>query len=640
MTDPMNDIPEPPQQQNEADEVNSPVIQPTVDSEVLAENARQAERRKHRRRMSHEHIRRIKRKKRIRMMLIVIGALLLIIAALAAWLGLSALKAKNEVEAAIQAASRIQSQVQAGDTDKAQASIEAFSQHIDATYVQTKQPVWKLATLVPYYGSDVKAARDMVHILEDVSNNALPKLAKAAQALDFNSIGIKDGTIQLGDMASVAQDLAAANGVVADASVDMGKIGDTHIPQITEAVQQGRSRFKELASLTDAASRLADVLPKMFDLDSSEGSSRGPRTYLVLAQNNAELRATGGIPAAWATLTVDAGKISMSTFGDPPRNGLFSQDEAASVLTAEERNLFSTKMATDYPDINFTPDFPRVADIASQIWHRAGHDDVDGVISVDPVFLQRLLKVAGPVTLSDGTVMSGDNTEQRILNQIYIDTDTQAEQTDFFTMAASEIFTHVLKNVDGKNQQLVQTFQKSVSDGHLYVWSAHEDEQRRISGTTIAGELQSKPVHPVTGVYFNDATMGKMDWYLKREVTSTYDKTYPSGAKQYTIHIKLTNTADAAKVNAAPDLLRGYDHNGNPRTGEIETVLYVYAPDEGRIVDWTQDFDQFAVHDGLTVGVKTVTLRPGESFETTVHVLASPTADENEMILRQTPLVD
>ena len=35
---------------------------------------------------------------------------------------------------------------------------------------------------------------------------------------------------------------------------------------------------------------------------------------VVLAQNNAELRATGGIPTAWATLTVDTGKISMSTF--------------------------------------------------------------------------------------------------------------------------------------------------------------------------------------------------------------------------------------------------------------------------------------------------------------------------------------
>ena len=76
------------------------MIQPYVDPEVLAEDVRAAERRKHRRRMSHEHIRRIKRKKRIRMVLIVIGALLLIIAALAAWLGLSTLKVKNEVEAA------------------------------------------------------------------------------------------------------------------------------------------------------------------------------------------------------------------------------------------------------------------------------------------------------------------------------------------------------------------------------------------------------------------------------------------------------------------------------------------------------------------------------------------------------------
>ena len=154
------EIPQPPAPSERSENADDrQVIQPYVDPEVLAEDARAAERRKHRRRMSHEHIRRIKRKKRIRMVLIVIGALLLIIAALAAWLGLSALKAKNEVEAAIQAASRIQSQVQAGDTDKAQASIEAFSQHIDATYAQTKQPVWKLATLVPYYGSDVKAAR-------------------------------------------------------------------------------------------------------------------------------------------------------------------------------------------------------------------------------------------------------------------------------------------------------------------------------------------------------------------------------------------------------------------------------------------------------------------------------------------------
>ena len=92
------EIPQPPapsERSKNADDRQ--VIQPYVDPEVLAEDVRAAERRKHRRRMSHEHIRRIKRKKRIRMVLIVIGALLLIIAALAARLGRSALKAKNEV---------------------------------------------------------------------------------------------------------------------------------------------------------------------------------------------------------------------------------------------------------------------------------------------------------------------------------------------------------------------------------------------------------------------------------------------------------------------------------------------------------------------------------------------------------------
>ncbi|MDB6682542.1 DUF4012 domain-containing protein [Bifidobacterium longum] len=636
MTDPMNDIPEPSQRQNEADEVNSPVIQPTVDSEVLAEDARQAERRKHRRRMSQEHIRRIKRKKRIRTILIVVGVVVLLFAALTAWLGLSALKAKDEITAAVAAAGQIQTQVKAGDTEKAQASIEEFSQRIDNTYAQTKQPVWKLATFVPYYGSDVKAVRDMVKVLEDVSINALPKLSTSVKALNLNEIGIKDGVIQLGDMASVADELSAANSVISDASVEMNNISGTHVQLVTDALDQGKAKFKELASLTDTASRIADVLPSMVNVDGSDK----PRTYILVAQNNAELRATGGIPASWGTLTVDQGKFTVGEFGEPPREGLFSQDEAMTVLTADERNLFSTKMATDYPDLTFSPDFSRDADLIQQVWQRAGRGTVDGVISVDPVFLQRLLKVTGSVTLSDGTEMNGDNTGQIILNQTYIDKDTQEEQNAFFSMAASEIFDHVSSSLDGKNQQLMQTFEQSVTDNHVYVWSAHDSEQERIKGTTISGMLQTSPAHPVTGVYFNDATMGKMDWYLKREVTSTYDKTYPSGAKQYTIHIKLTNTADAAQVNAAPDLLRGYDHDGTPRKGEIETVLYVYAPSGGRLVDWTQSFDQLATHDGLTVGSKTVTLQPGEVFEVTVHVAASFSAEENEMILRQTPLVD
>ena len=124
--------------------------------------------------MSRDHIRRVKRRKRIRAALLAFGVLLAVVAALTVWFGFSAVQVKREVESAVQAAGRAQTHIEAGDTGKARASIEDCSRRIDAAYAQTKQPVWRLAAFVPYYGSDVKAVRDMVHILEDVSNNALP----------------------------------------------------------------------------------------------------------------------------------------------------------------------------------------------------------------------------------------------------------------------------------------------------------------------------------------------------------------------------------------------------------------------------------------------------------------------------------
>ncbi|WP_236029478.1 DUF4012 domain-containing protein [Bifidobacterium miconisargentati] len=612
-----------------------------------------------RRRMSRASVARMKRARtRRRIVLAVLGVLALAIVALTGWFAASAWTAKGEVEAAVNSAKSLQAQVQDGDIDldKIADGIDEVSLHIDRTYAQTSQPVWALAEFTPHYGSDIRTVREVVRILEDVSNNAMPALANVARTVDLDDIGIKDGVISLGGLDDVAPDLARANQSLTDAVAQLNTVGETHFPQLNSAITQGREQLGTLADLTGTAGNLASILPSML----ATGESGGTRTYLVLAQNNAELRATGGIASSWGVLTISAGRLALGSFATPPSDAVFSDAEARSVLTADERNLFSTKMATDYQDINFTPDFTRTAKLAHDIWKRAGNGGVDGVISVDPVFLQRLLAVAGPVTLDDtasallsggagdsGTgsggsdvTLNGQNAAQILLNRIYLGSSTQSEQDMFFALAASQVFDHVLHNLDGKGMQMLKTVRQAVQDGHLYLWSAHEAEQEQLAGVQVSGALSSKPAQPEIGVYFNDATMGKMDWYLKREVTSKYDKTYPNGARQYTLTVTLTNTADASAVAAAPDLLRGYDDDGKPRHGEIETVLYVYAPAGGRLVDWSEDFDQIATHDGLTVGAKTVTLEPGERFTTTIHVLASASAGNTEPTIRQTPSTD
>lgn len=254
----------------DADDVDDalPLVSPHVDPEVLADDAKEAERRKHRRRMSPEHVRRIKRKKRIRVICIVIGALLLVIASLVAWLSISAIRAKNEVSAAIVSAGQVQSQIESGKTQKAKISIEQFSQHIDKTYAQTKQPIWGLAEFIPYYGSDVKLQGKRSEFWR-MCPTMLFKMADSVESLDFSHIGFANGTIQLGNLESIAPDLTAANEFVADANIQLNNIGDTHIPQLTEALAKGKTKLAQLANLTDMVSRIADVLPSMLNVNST-----------------------------------------------------------------------------------------------------------------------------------------------------------------------------------------------------------------------------------------------------------------------------------------------------------------------------------------------------------------------------------
>lgn len=256
--------------ESEAQGTSSPVIQPFIDDATKAQAAADAERRARRRRMSPEHIRQRKRRRMRRRILIGVCCLIAVILACIVWLMVSAWKAKAEVEAIMQSSSFIQDSVKSGDEKRLAAQLDALSEHIDAAYDQTKQPVWALASLIPYYGSDVQAIRDVVEIMEDVSNNALPKLSDACAELDLNEIGIENGTVRLGGMADVAGKVTAANAIIADANINLSNIGGTHIEPLTSALTQAQQKFNDLAQMMDTANRVVNLLPTMFDVASNQ----------------------------------------------------------------------------------------------------------------------------------------------------------------------------------------------------------------------------------------------------------------------------------------------------------------------------------------------------------------------------------
>lgn len=591
-----------------------------------------------RRRMSAEHIRQIKRKRRRRKILI---GVLVIIAVLAVFAGAfvwSALQAKNELQQAVSSAQGLQQTIVDSDKSKREEQVNTFSDHVSKAYKQTSSPLWQLASVVPYAGDDISAVRTMVAAMENISSQALPQLLQAADNIDLNNVHVENGTIEISGLEASQRPLQIADDTIDKATREVKTVKAVktpHIAQVADALKTAETYCEKLDSVVHSLNSIVQVLPSMLGTESHANDA--PRNYLILAQTNAEARPSGGLTGSLGLVTVQGGHVSLQPFVSDSE--IQNADEPVVDLTAEERLLFTDKLGEDIRDVNFTPDFPRTGEIVSAMWNRQYGVAVDGVIAIDPLFLQNMLAVTGGVAMPDGSTLDGANTAQTLLHDVYARMVPQ-ETDEYFAVAAQAAFDHIMQNA-GNFKSYVKALSTSVEQGHVMVWSAHEGEQNLIADSAISGKLITEGAKPQVGVYISDETESKMDWYLHREVTTEFQKVARNGANQYTVHIKLQNTMTAEEAASEAEYVTG---GGNivPK-GQIKTALFIYAPANGRLVDWefqnADDYKGVTLHNGLTVGVGDVTLQPGESYEITVHVQSAPDTDE-PLTLRQTPLIE
>lgn len=570
----------------------------------------------------------------LRAVLVGCGVAVVTALGLGAWLAVDGARAAAALESAKDDVKTLGADVASGDTASAAITLTRLQSHASTASHATTGPAWSVARVVPWVGPHVRAVQAMSRAVDDLAQDALPSLMDAASVVDPGALAPVDGRIDLAPLAQAAPEVVAADQAVQAVAQRLAAVDTSHLlAMVREPVETLREQLDDVAATTATASRAAQLVPSMLGAD-------GPRDYLVLVQNNAEQRATGGMPGTVLHLRADHGAVVV--VDSRAAGDLSGLAEPALPLSDAEIAVYGTQLGTDMRDVNFTPDFPRSAALAKGIWEAEVGGHIDGVLSVDPGALALMLDATGPVTLADGSTLSGDDAVATLLNTVYLDKPDPLDQDVYFADAAHTVFDAVVSGA-GEPGDVMDALAEAARQGRLLVWSADDTEQERLAGTVLSGELRGVDGEsPVIGVYLNDGTQAKLGYYLDLHVDAAATQCRPDGSQVVQLSVALTSTApsDAATL---PAYLVGLD-NIVP-LGEIRTNVMIYAPFEGgisgvRVNSETQGlFSQ--VHDGLTLGARTFTLKPGETGKLDleiitgkgqpgpVHVRSTPTARQS-----------
>lgn len=213
----------------------------------------------------------------------------------------------------------------------------------------------------------------------------------------------------------------------------------------------------------------------------------GPRKYLFLFQNNHEMRATGGFIGSYGLLDIANGRIR-NFFVD----GIFNPDGQLKENIVPPKPIQKMSAAWSLHDSNWFPDFPTSAEKAISFYEKTGGPTVDGVITLTPSVMQKLLRVTGPIRMDayDKT-LDADNFIEEVQQEVEVDYDKTENKPKQILADLAPVLLDKLFNVSDGRQALetAKAFEEGLGEKHILLYSRNDDIEKIIDDAGWSGRL-------------------------------------------------------------------------------------------------------------------------------------------------------
>jgi hypothetical protein len=430
---------------------------------------------------------------------------------------------------------------------------------------------------------DFAAASDDFREAEAGFTEAADSLGSLGRALSYAAAVLPTGTrlAAASPLIEAGREAAGAGAVVSDA---MRRIKDNPDLPNTEklrlldsAIAVALPRFERAAAAL--ASVPADAIPEEYRdrvlaaqtqapralalLRSADPALRllmtvagddEPRRYLLLFQNDAELRPTGGFIGSFAVLDVRDGKIERL---DIPAGGSYDLQGQQTLRLVSPQPLHLVNARWEFQDANWYPDFPTSARLISRFYEHAGGSTVDGIITVNSSVMKRLLRVVGPVEMPDyGKVIDAGNFALETQKAVELEYDKEANRPKQFLADLAPIVMGRLMQADTATaSRLGREMMDALTGKEILVWLRRDDEARQVSRLGWDGSLKATGGDYLMVVHANIAGQ-KTDAVMSDRIGHSA-KILPDGSAIVTVTLSRTH---AGKKRALFTGVRNVDY--------------------------------------------------------------------------------
>ncbi len=394
------------------------------------------------------------------------------------------------------------------DYDEAQVSFESAVGSFQTAQGELKilnQAVTNLAKLIPG-GEQIEAAENLLIAGENLSGAAadLNRVLATFNGFEVGQLTEEDSEIGLTTGIMVAH--SALRPVVSKitlANEALAKVPESAIPedgkeQILLAKEVLPSLEKDLKKALGLSETFLAIL-----------GHQEQKRYLVLFQNNREMRATGGFLGSLAEVEIHKGKVESI---DIPGGGVYDVSGQMTEKVASPEPLRLVNPYWYLQDANWWPDFPTSAEKIEWFYYRSQGKAIDGIITLTPDVIIDLLGVTGPIDLSEdyGVIIDKDN--------FYEVVQTEAEKKYDETQESKKIIgdlTPLLlqKMFDLEGVQLWEAagiFYSGLQEKDILFYFSDEDLQADIVDRGWGGEIKEAK-HDYLSVINTNIAGGKSD---------------------------------------------------------------------------------------------------------------------------------